>query len=62
MYRFFLFFILGLKAGFHYTRLPCTQKMSSYVQQHCIVVNRMVTDPNQKITAKDLYALTRIRV
>jgi len=50
------------KAGFHYTRLPCTRKTFSYAQQHGIAVNRVVTDPNQPITAKDLYARTRIRV
>ena len=54
--------IKDIKAGFHYTRLPCTRKMFSYVQQHGIVVNRVVTDPNQPITAKDLYARTRIHV
>jgi len=48
-----------MKAGFHYTRLPCARKMFSCVQQHGIVVNRVVTEPNQPITAKDLYALTR---
>jgi len=35
--------------------------MFSHVQQHGIVVNRVVTEPKQPITAKDLYARERLR-